>query len=400
MNRNPQRLVIVSHVIHHISGGQLFAYGPYAREIDIWADLFTEVVIAAPCRREAPAGDCLPFTRSNVSLYPQWETGGDTFTAKAAQLLALPAHVWNLSRALLRADAIHVRCPGNLGLVGVILAPLFSRRLIAKYAGQWNDYQGEPWTWRLQKKILRSAWWRGLVTVYGRWPNQPAKVVPFFTSILTADQIERARAAVTGKTSGRPLRVLYVGRLSADKNVSVLLAALAELKQQGVSMQCEIVGEGPERQSLEERTEVLGLRDCVDFTGGVEFAQVLDSYEHADVLVLASRTEGWPKAISEGMAFGLVCIGSNCGLVPEMLGEGRGVIVPPGDVDALTAALKRISVSPEDYEAMRVSAAAWAQKYSLEGLREALRDLLAARWQLLPGFALPLTNVRQGVLNS
>jgi glycosyltransferase involved in cell wall biosynthesis len=103
------------------------------------------------------------------------------------------------------------------------------------------------------------------------------------------------------------------------------------------------------------------------------------------VLVLASETEGWPKAIAEGMAFGLICIGSDRGFVPEMLGEGRGIALCPGDEAALTGALRQIASSPASYEAMRVRAAAWAQKYTLEGLRDSLRDLLTERWGMPPG---------------
>ncbi len=58
--------------------------------------------------------------------------------------LLLPPMIWQLIACLRRADAVHVRCPGNLGLLGVLIAPLFSRRLIAKYAGQWTGYPGKP----------------------------------------------------------------------------------------------------------------------------------------------------------------------------------------------------------------------------------------------------------------
>jgi hypothetical protein len=138
------KLVIVSHVTHYQHGSSICAYGPYAREIDIWADLFAEVVIAAPLRSgEIPPGDCLPLTRKNISIVAQKETGGNNLSAKVAQILALPALISGLTAVMRRADAIHVRCPGNLGLLGLILAPLFSRRLIAKFAGQWNGYPGE-----------------------------------------------------------------------------------------------------------------------------------------------------------------------------------------------------------------------------------------------------------------
>jgi glycosyltransferase involved in cell wall biosynthesis len=163
---------------------------------------------------------------------------------------------------------------------------------------------------------------------------------------------------------------------------------MAKLSEQNFQIHCDIVGDGPERPALEAQAADLGLRNCVKFAGGVDFERVLDFYEQAHVLVLVSETEGWPKAIAEAMAFGLICIGSNRGLIPEMLGEGRGILVPPGDVGALTEALRQIAKDPQKYQPVRARAAAWAQKYSLENLREALRELLTERWQVAIG-ALP-----------
>ncbi len=377
------KLLIISAAIHYRHEGRLYAYGPYVREIDIWADLFPQVTLAAPCRTEKPPDDCLPFTRCNIEVVGQKETGGDTVTAKLRQVLALPLLMWGLCRAMRGAEAIHVRCPGNLPLLGILLAPLFSRYLVAKYAGQWSGYPGEPRTGRWQRALLSSRWWRGPVTVYGKWPRQPAHIVPFFTSILTDEQVTRARAAATSRKqlSGN-LRVLYVGRLYEGKNVEVLLAALGELKRQGLHMSCDLVGEGHLRAALEAQVDALGLRDSVRFGGGVDFESVLNFYEQSDALVLASENEGWPKSLAEGMAFGLVCIGSDRGLMPEMLAEGRGIVVPPGDAQALASALRRVVETPELYSEMSARAAVWAQRYTLEGLREALRELFAAHWKV------------------
>jgi glycosyltransferase involved in cell wall biosynthesis len=378
-----ERLLVVSHVVHYEYGGCLHAYGPYAREIDIWADLFPTVAIAAPVRREKPPGDCLPFTRPNIELVPQLETGGTTALAKARQALAVPQLLYSLGRAMMSADAIHVRCPGNLGLLGLLCAPLFSRYVVAKYAGQWTG-RTEAWTVGLQRMILRSRWWRGPVTVYGRWANQPSHIVPFFTSILDEAQLARARAAARPRKRSGPLRVLYVGRLSRSKNVHVLVAAVAKLRREGLDLRAEIIGEGPEATRLAGQIEAEGLAECVRLGGSVAFNDVLDYYERSDVLVLASETEGWPKAIAEGMAFGLVCIGSTCGFVPEMLEQGRGLCVPPGDAEALAAALRGIAGAPAAYDEMRCRAAAWAGQYSLEGLRSSLRDLLRTYWHWEP----------------
>jgi glycosyltransferase involved in cell wall biosynthesis len=233
---------------------------------------------------------------------------------------------------------------------------------------------------RVQRAILRSRWWKGPVTVYGAWPGSPRHVIPFFTSLLTAEQLERARMAARRERRGPGLRVLYTGRLSKSKNVDVLLRAAARAREAGQDVAVTVVGEGPERGALEALAGRLGMAAHTEFTGGLPFDGVLGQLEAADALVLASETEGWPKSIAEGMTFGLACIGSNIGIVPQMLGEGRGLTVPPRDEEALTAALMKIGASPDRLEPMRRSAAEWGQRYSLEGLKEALRVLLTEWW--------------------
>jgi glycosyltransferase involved in cell wall biosynthesis len=204
------------------------------------------------------------------------------------------------------------------------------------------------------------------VTVYGSWPGQPPWIVPFFTSVLDRGQIERARRSAASRKPADPPRVLFVGRLSRAKNVDVLLDALNGLP-------CTVVGDGPERAALEAKAPQ------VIFAGAVDFDRVLGFYETHDILVLASETEGWPKAIVEAMAFGLVCIGSDRGLIPQILGEGRGLVVEPRDVEGLAAALRR-AADPGEAEAIRARAAPFGQRYSLEDLREALREVMAKWW--------------------
>lgn len=373
------RLLIASHVIHYLHEGRIYAYGPYAREIDLWAELFPQVVIASPCRVSTPPGDCLPFARPNIRMAPQKEAGGTTRLAKLSLLTAIPSWIWRLSREMIAADAVHVRCPGNIGLVAAVLAPLLSRRIVAKYAGSWGGSAREPSSFRLQRRILGSRWWRGPVTVYGRWPNQRPHVTPFFTSLLTSEQIERGRRAAARPLSA-PLRILYTGRLTRPKNVHVLLEAVQTVRREGLEISCTIVGDGPELEALKQLSQNLDLGQSVTFTGGLSFDEVIPHLENSQVLVLVSDSEGWGKSIAEAMAFGLVCVGSNCGFLAEMLGDGRGITVPPREAPALAAALSAVARHPEGYEEMRRQAFDWAARFSLEGLKDALRTLLESRW--------------------
>jgi glycosyltransferase involved in cell wall biosynthesis len=252
--------------------------------------------------------------------------------------------------------------------------------MVAKYAGQWDGYPGEPLTVRIQKAILRSRWWRGPVTVYGDAPGQAKHIVPFFTSVLTSAQIQRGAAAVLSRRERQPRRILFVGRLSVEKNVDCVLRAVASVSAEFPAIECTITGAGPHLSSLKALASELGIANQVTFTGAVPFNTVLSLYESSDILVLASQTEGWGKAVAEAMAFGLVCIGANAGFSRKMLADGRGVLVGPRDEPALAQALRHILANPAEYHEMRLRAAAWAQQFSLESLRAALQELLSRSW--------------------
>ena len=84
------KLLVVSHVPHYIQAGQLHAYGPYAREIELWAQIFDEVRIASPLTTEDPPSHCLPLLAKNISMVPQLELGGETWGAKLRLIAGTP----------------------------------------------------------------------------------------------------------------------------------------------------------------------------------------------------------------------------------------------------------------------------------------------------------------------
>jgi len=378
----PQSLTILTHVVHYDWQGALYAYTPYVREIEVWARLFRQINLAAPRRVSPPPPDCSRLDSPNLRLLPQLERGGNTWRAKLWQIVSLPGLVWGVIQAIRQAEALQVRCPGNLGLLGVLLGPLFSPYRVAKYAGQWNSYPGEAFTYRLQRFLLRSRWWKAPALVYGNWPGQPAHILPFFTSVLGKAQVQQAEESAQGKTLHSPVRILYVGRLSPQKNVHILLQALAEIQSEGTALECRIVGEGQQRDRLQALRNAMPLPEQVHLLGGLSFDETLRQYEWADVLVLVSETEGWPKAIAEAMTFGALCIGSRRGLVPQMLAGERGLLAEPGDIASLVRALRQVTQGQIDFDGYSRRASAWGRLYSLESLEAALRDALEREWQV------------------
>ena len=132
--------------------------------------------------------------------------------------------------------------------------------------------------------------------------------------------------------AGTPPRVLAVGRLKEPKDFLTLLTALARVEE---PYRAAVIGDGPDRRALEEPA-----RDAhVELLG--ERSDVPEQLAASDVFALASNSEGLPISILEAMAAGLPVVASRVGGVPELVVDGEtGLLVPPGDVVALAAALR------------------------------------------------------------
>lgn len=135
-----------------------------------------------------------------------------------------------------------------------------------------------------------------------------------------------------------------VGRLSADKGgQDHLLWAANEARKQHPSVRLLVVGEGPLRHGLEELAAKLGMLDkgAAIFTGArTDVARLLSAM---DIFVLPSLKEALPIAVLEAMAMQLPAVATRVGGVPEVVQDGTtGLLVPPGDREALLAALVRL----------------------------------------------------------
>jgi glycosyltransferase involved in cell wall biosynthesis len=139
-------------------------------------------------------------------------------------------------------------------------------------------------------------------------------------------------------------RVVAVGRLKAPKDFHTLVRAFAALSPG--SFEGLIVGNGPDRTTVEQEIERLGLIDTVRLTG--ERNDVPAQLADADVFVLSSKSEGLPVSVLEAMAAGLPVVASAVGGLAELVVDGEtGLLVPSGDADELAAALGRLVADRE-----------------------------------------------------
>jgi glycosyltransferase involved in cell wall biosynthesis len=150
------------------------------------------------------------------------------------------------------------------------------------------------------------------------------------------------------------LRIACVASLEPYKGHVHLVDALAQLAHDGVAFECNLVGGGELRAALEARVQALGLGGSVRFLGPQPSERVAALVGAADVVVLPSiitaegKMEGLPVALMEALAVETPVIASAISGIPELVEDGvTGLLVPPGDPQALAAALARLAADPE-----------------------------------------------------
>ena len=355
-------------------------WGPTVRELDHLAGLFGELVHVAPVHAgDAPASE-LPYTAGNVRVVAVSPAGGTGWKEKLSVLRAVPQYLRAIRRELRDSDIVHVRCPSNIGLVASLLLA-FRRRPAArwiKYAGNWSPAGRENVSYRLQRWILRRDLARGYVTVNGRWPNQPVHVRSFLNPCLTEQELRDGAAAAARKTLEPPVRLLFVGRLDEDKGCGRVLEILEELRRDGLDASLDAIGHGPDRDRFEARAARGGLAGAVRFHGWLPRAELASFYARAHFLLLpSSSSEGWPKVISEGMAYGVVPLTSNVSSIPQILGDfGVGQVRGARDREGFVALLRDYVRSPERWQAESRRAVEAARAFSYGAYQAAVRNLL------------------------
>jgi glycosyltransferase involved in cell wall biosynthesis len=169
--------------------------------------------------------------------------------------------------------------------------------------------------------------------------------------------------------------LIYVGRLGPEKNIPFLLRSFAGAAQAYDNISLLIVGDGPERDNLEDRVRHMGMSSLVYFTGLIPYDKMPAYLKMGDVFVTASVTEVHPLSIIEAMAAGLPVLGIQSPGVGDTVEDGEtGFLAREEDLAAFTAKMVRLVTDHNLRKEMSLRAIQSVNKYAIESTTQAMGE--------------------------
>lgn len=167
------------------------------------------------------------------------------------------------------------------------------------------------------------------------------------------DRFQNQAAEEVSSQSEDVFQILCVGTLHEVKGQRYLIDACQILKSKGINFRCHFIGDGEDRNLLEEMVREKGLEEQVTFHGKLQQSSVIAYMRMADVLVQPSvptangRREGIPVVLMEGMSCGVPVVSSKLSGIPELVADGvSGILTEPGNVNAIADAIQFFIENP------------------------------------------------------
>lgn len=359
------KLLIISSAPFIRKGNDLYAYSPYVNEMEIWQKNVDEIVFCCPfwkTERDLLVKK-IPFNVDGIVELKDFNS-----TSFFNSIKSIPLLIYNISvlfYAIFKADAIHLRCPGNVGLLGCIVQLFFPfKKKTAKYAGNWDPKSNQPWSYKLQRWILSNTFLTKnmQVLVYGQWKNQSKNIRPFFT----ATYYEKDKEDVKTRSFEKDIIFLFVGTLSIGKRPLYAIQLVEKLNKINQNCKLQIYGDGILNLELRNYISNNQLVNCVTIFGNKNDSCIKKAYQESHFLILPSVSEGWPKVVAEAMFWGCLPIAAPVSCVNDMLDTGKRGIILHLDLVSDYNSILQILQNQNQYIKMTQNALNWSREYTID----------------------------------
>jgi len=324
----------------------------------------------------------LPISGHNLSVFGIPEPKGKDLRRKISLLAWLPFHLPIIWREIRRADAVHAPIPGDIGLIGLLIALTQRKPLFVRHCGTWGNRTTQADRF-IDWLLPRIAGGRNVVLATGGGDIHPSSDNPNISWIFSTTMTEAELIAIPETypwRHGESLRLVTVSRMSASKNTQAIIRALPRILAQYPDTCLDVVGDGDARPDLEALAAGLGVASQVVFHGNVHHDDVLRILSQSHLFVFPTRVkEGFPKAILEALACGLPVIGTNVSVIPYLISDS-GYVLPNTEPDTVANAVLELIADEQQMADMAVTARQTAKNFTLEAWRDNIGSHLEAAW--------------------
>lgn len=369
------KLAIITIVKHSYQNKQYFGYAPYVREMNLWGKYVDKLLVLGP-KHHTNTVDAIDahYKHDRMQFVSVPNFNILTFWQALRAVFVLPIIFFKCCYVMSRADHIHLRCPGNISLIACVAQIFFPwKQKSTKYAGNWDPNSKQPWSYRLQQAILRNTTLtRNMqVLVYGEWPNETKNIHPFISATYT----EAEKLPFTKRDYSKPLEFVFAGALVVGKRPLLTLQIIEALNKKGIACRLHLFGDGPLMPQLKAYVSEQKLGTQVILYGNRDKEDIKNQLIQSHFNILPSKSEGWPKAVAEGMFFGCIPVATSVSCVAWMLGEGtRGILIEPDLEQAVSKIVD--ALKHDDLDAMAKAALDWSQQYTFDRLEADIKAVL------------------------
>ncbi len=290
-----------------------------------------------------------------------------------------------------RDGAFICRVPGKVSFLSVEVLTKISKGFGLEVVGDPEDVFGKEnfsfiirtYFRKRMKHALQEAVYNAQAVLYvtqftlqKKYPSNPNGFTTHASNVHLSDKfIQKTPKKWIAKAEYRLLSIGTLEQLYKAPEIVIAAIEIINGKQLSFSVSLTWLGEGKFMRHMLDMVSEKKLEDVIDFKGNVSKDDVFHTMNNTDLFLLASRTEGLPRVVIEAMAYGLPCVGTRVGGIPELLEEDA--LVPPNDAVALADKIIAVLSSENRYNTYATRNLNEAEHYSeavLKERREAFYD--------------------------
>ncbi len=320
-NKNKKICTIISDTPYSRDrNGELVGLDPTVEEIDHLASLFQQVYHFAPLHKIKPPKSYVKHRKSNIRIVPIAPSGGKSFFNKLKHVFLFPLNILKLKPFLKNTDIIHFRAPTGFGVLFLPWLYFFwNKKIWIKYGGSWNS-NDVPLTFKFQRWLLLHFPKNAIITINNPTNKLKENFFQFLNPCFKNEIIKNNKNMVHKKNFKNGLNLIFVGRVEKNKGIDDLFKIFQKIGGMKNINSLTIIGESEKEKYYKQKAVATSPK--ILMLGPLNRKDIFKIFLKSHVLILLSKSEGFPKVVMEAGVFGCVPIVSNFSGISDIIEHG------------------------------------------------------------------------------